>query len=244
MKTAAVAPKALALAASVAVQSAIVVDIELDTLSVVVVKDGLPEVVRDMRSSTDLNDDQWGRALSAHIERSVEFHDMLNPQTTIGPETPVFVTGRNMDTRKVKSALIDRRYNVVDMPDLLGAPDGFPMVEMAANVGMAVLRGRKPWQRSSAPGVERPRLQFVPPAYEPRALPLKPIAASAAAAVFAVGLAAGYGQVSEVRNQVDEAQTQLATLDRRIDLRPVAMQDVASGMRHPANARAERHAPG
>jgi Tfp pilus assembly PilM family ATPase len=218
MKTAAVAPKALALAASVAVESAIVVDIELDTLSVVVVKDGLPEVVRDMRSSADLNEDQWGRALSAHIERSVEFHDMLNPQETIGPETPVFVTGRSADARRATLALKARRYNVVDIPDVLDAPHGFPMDEMAANVGMAVMRGRKPWQRSSAPVVDRPHLRFVPPAYEPRALPLKPIAATAAAAVFAAGLVSGYGQVSDVRGQADGVRAELTTLDRRIDL--------------------------
>jgi hypothetical protein len=219
MKVSTVAPKPLALAAAVAEESAIVVDIQLSTVSVVIVKDGLPEVVRDMRSSEGLDALQWGRALSAHIEKSVEFHDVLNPQAPMGAETPAYVSGRDADAERVRAALEERRYRVVSMPDLLGAPHGFPMGEMAANVGMAVLRGGKPWQRSSASEIDRPALKFVPPAYEPRTLPIKPIAATAAAAVFSVGLAAGYGQVSELRGQGEDARAELVTLERRLDLK-------------------------
>lgn len=219
MKMASVSPKALALAASVVEETAIVVDIEDELISVIIVKDGMPEVVRDMHSAADITVDQWGRALSAHIERSVEFHDMLNPGATIGPETPVFLTGRAADAQRAKSALVERRYNVASLPDILGAPEGFSMTEMAANVGMAVLRGKKPWQRSSTPGIDRPTLQFVPSAFEPRSLPIKPLAAGAAAAVFAAGLVAGYGQVSIVQQQRDDASVELAGLERQLDLK-------------------------
>jgi hypothetical protein len=226
MRTVSVSPKSLSLAASVAEESAIIVDIERELISVIIIKQGLPEVVRDMHSTGDVNVDQWGKALSAHIERSVEFHDMLNPRETIGPETPVFLTGRGADTQRARTALIERRYNVVSIPDVLDAPEGFPASEMAANVGVAVLRGKKPWQRSSVPSVDRPSLQFVPAAYEPRALPVKPLAASAAAAVFAVGLAAGYEQVSEVQQQRDEARVELVNLERQLDLRSNQMRQL------------------
>ncbi|MCH8235068.1 MAG: hypothetical protein IIC29_02970 [Chloroflexi bacterium] len=218
MTTVAVSPKALALAAAVAQESAMIVDIEPGTVSVVMVRDGLPEVVRDMRPADDLSDDQWSRALMAHIERTVEFHDMLNPQATVGPETPVFVTGREADANRVTTVLQQRRYNLAPLPAALNAPDGFPIGEMAANAGMAVLRGRKFWQKTLIPAVERPRLRFVPPAYEPRTLPIKPIAAGAAAAVLAVGIAAGYGQVSDIRGRSDDALATLSVLERRLDV--------------------------
>ena len=89
---------------------------------------------------------------------------------------------------------------------------------MAANAGMAVLRGRKFWQKTLIPAVERPRLRFVPPAYEPRTLPIKPIAAGAAAAGLAVGIAAGYGQVSDIRGRSDDALATLSVLERRLDV--------------------------
>ena len=219
MMPVAVAPKALALAAAVHEKMAMIVDVELDSVSAIVVRDGLPEVVRDMHFSEKLDDEQWGRALSAHVERAVEFHDILNPQATILAETPVFVTGRGPDVERVTAALVKRRYNVVQLPAGVDAPGDFPFDEMAANVGMAVLRGRKLWQRRKAQDVERPDLRFLPAAYEPRTLPVKPIAAGAAAAVFALGLAVGYGEVSDVRSRTGDAHAQLASLERRIDQR-------------------------
>ena len=106
MMPVAVAPKALALAAAVHEKMAMIVDVELDSVSAIVVRDGLPEVVRDMHFSEKLDDEQWGRALSAHVERAVEFHDILNPQATILAETPVFVTGRGPDVERGTAALV------------------------------------------------------------------------------------------------------------------------------------------
>ena len=96
---------------------------ELDAVSAIVVKDGLPEVVRDMRSAEELTDEQWGRALAAHVERSVEFHDILNPHATVQPDTPVFITGRGPDVERVTTALRERRYYVVRLQSALDAPD-------------------------------------------------------------------------------------------------------------------------
>ena len=86
-------PKALALAAAVNEPQALILDLEPDIVSVIVVRDGLPEVVRDLAIEPGLPVRETLEAIHSQIALSVQYYDSLNPASPLDADTPLFVTG-------------------------------------------------------------------------------------------------------------------------------------------------------
>lgn len=218
------APKALALAATANERSAVILDVEPDSVSVVVVRDGMPEVVRDLRLDEGLSSAAWAEAVGSHIGRCAGYHDSLYPESPLEPTAPLFVSGIPVDPGQVDAAVAGTPYSRRDLPRIVHAPQEFPYEEFAANVGVAVAAGKRPWQRSTAPVVDRPRLHFLPDAYQPRALPVKPVLVGAAAASLILGLGTAWDMVGSQRDDLDATRRTLAVVDGRLDQRALELR--------------------
>lgn len=224
-----VKPKALALAAAVNVRQALILDLEPEALSVIVVQGGLPEVVRDLALEPDLPRRQACEVIRSQISLSVGYYDSLNPQTPLGPETPLFVTGAGgADAALVDAALEGVPYPLRRLPRLLAASEEFPYEEYAACVGLAVSAKKRPWQRRRTRVLERPTLRFLPPAFRPRPWPVRTVLAGLAVAGLILGLGVVFDVVGEKRDVLHGRQAVARALDSRIQRRVFQMRQAGT----------------
>ena len=222
-----VQPGALALAAAVNEPTAIIVDIEPQTASVVVVTDGLPEIVRDIVLDSDLPAERAASAIRDELERSVGYHDSLYPDDPLPDETPLFVTGHGEAASRIEADLDGVVFDRWELPHTLRAPAGFPAARFAAGVGLACMARGKPWWPRAAHRVDRPRLRFLPPAYRPRQMPVKLVLAAAAAAALILGLGALYAAVTDRMAAVHEQDHVVGVLEKRVQARAVELRNAA-----------------
>lgn len=216
-------------------QSAVIVDIEPETVSVVIVRDGLPEVTRELKVSEGLSPEQWAEAVVAHIAKCVGFHNSLNPEGHLPEDVPVFVTGIPVNGAQLAEVLIRFRYEIKEPPALLQAPRGFPWGEFAANVGLATAAGRLPWQGSPASIMRREPLDFLPVEYRPKANPARFALAGVAAAALIVGLGMGVQLVGDQRDEIANGRRELSAYERRLDAQSL---DLRAAVRLEATATA------
>ena len=220
-------PRALALAAAVDEPTAIVVDIELQGASVVVVTDRTPEVVRDIVIDPSLPADRSATAILDELERSVGYHNSLYPDDPLPEETPLYVTGQSEAVSRTVAALDGLAFERWELPHGLRAPAGFPTARFAAGVGIAYMARGKPWWRSAGRHAERPRLRFLPPAYRPRQMPVRLVLAGAAAAALILGLGALYTAVNDRMAAAHEQRYVADVLDKRVRARAAELRDAA-----------------
>ncbi|NQU97731.1 MAG: hypothetical protein HQ548_08810 [Chloroflexi bacterium] len=220
-------PRALALAAAVDEPTAIVVDIELQGASVVVVTDRTPEVVRDVVIDPNLPADRSATAILDELERSVGYHNSLYPDDPLPEETPLYVTGQAEAMSRAVASLDGLAFEQWELPHGLRAPAGFPTARFAAGVGIACLVRGKPWWRSAARHAARPRLRFLPPAYRPRQMPVGLVLAGAAAAALILGLGALYTTVNDRMAAAHEQRYVADVLDKRVRARAAELRVAA-----------------
>ena len=225
-------PKTLALAAAVNEPRAIIVDVERRDGSVVIVEDGLPEVVRDIGLDPGLPADQVAEAIRDEVERSVGYHDSLCPDDPLTEDTPLFVTGERADSSVIKVAVGALSYERRDLPLTLRAPEGFSPAEFAASIGTALIGRRWLWQPGGMRLVDRPRFRFLPTEFRPREMPVKLVLAGATAAALILGLGTLYASLDDRMDQAGEEQHTAEVFETRVSSR-------ARELRNAAQTRAE-----
>jgi len=220
-------PKALTLAAAVSEPVAIIVDIEPQGASVVVVTDGLPEIVRDIAFDSDLPAGRAAAAIRDELERSVGYHDSLYPDAPLPDETPLFITGEGGAEARIEADLAGLAFDPWELPATLRAPAAFPTARFAAGVGLACMARGRPWWSRRARHVQRPRLRFLPPAYRPRQMPVRLVLAGAAAAALILGLGALFAAVTDRTAAVQEQRYVTTMLEKRVQERAVQLRNAA-----------------
>ena len=86
-------PKILALSAAVNSRSAVVLDVESNTLITSVITNGLPKVIREVGIVRNMMYSQSVNLIATQISCAVSFYDSLFPEEPLGLNLTVFVTG-------------------------------------------------------------------------------------------------------------------------------------------------------
>ena len=226
-KLAGVQPKVIALAAAANERSGVILDVEANSVTAIVLRDGLPEVVREVGVDSRLGREQWVQTISTQISRTVAFHDSMYPDSPLSPDAPLFVTGTNAsDAGTAESGVSAVTFPRKQLPRTLRAPEEFPYERFAANVGLALVTGNRWWERSRVTLVERARLDFRPPEYKPRPFPVRATLTAAAVAVLAVGFGAFTSATVAQMSSVDTARETLTGLERQVALREAEIQRI------------------
>jgi hypothetical protein len=222
-KFSAVQPKAIALAAAANERSGVILDIESNSITVVVLRDGLPEVVREVGIDERMTRAQWVQSVTTQVSRTVAFHDSMYPDSPLPADSPLFLTGATESiaggSDEAAAAIPYRRKS---LQPTLRAPDDFPFARYAANVGLALVTGKHWWQRTRVAIIDRPALDFRPSEFRPRPFPVQATLTISAIAILLAGVGGAFQLGTSERSNVTSARDELASLRRQANQRDLS----------------------
>lgn len=210
--------KTLALSAAANELSAIIVDVEYDTFSVIVLKNGLPEVVRESSFDPNVRLGLLAITIETEVKNAVEFAESFKDATPIEADTPVFVTGTGSAHEKFVTMLSSElSFKVAPMQHTLRAPADFSFEQFAANVGLALVAGKRFWQLTPTSMVNQPNFDLRPAQYRPRQVPVRTLAKGGIAVAAAAGLFLGYQVTNSRLDDLDSTRAEIASMETYAD---------------------------
>ena len=223
-----VQPKAIALAAAANERSGVILDIEANSITVVVLRDGLPEVVREVGIDQKMTSAQWIQSVTTQVSRTVAFHDSMYPDTPLPEDSVLFLTGSSESiVGSAEMAASSIPYRRKSLPPTLRAPDDFPFARYAANVGLALVTGKHWWQRTRVSIIDRPMLDFRPTEFKPRPFPVQATLTASMVGVLLLTLGGIFQMTAAQESSVASAKEELFSLQRNVGLKELRVRRAA-----------------
>ncbi len=137
--------KALALARAVNKEQALILNIEPSSFDIIIVVNGIPEVIRTLAWQPDsLTKEERVEYLAMNLELTVDFYNSHHADTPLDPATPFLITGQmSADPDLVEKLPARVGYPVEALAPPLECPKHMPVSQYAVNIGLA-LKGRTP----------------------------------------------------------------------------------------------------
>ena len=132
--------KAMALIRTVNKEQALILNIEPSSFDVIMVVEGIPEIMRTIAwRQDDLTVEDAVEYLAGILEVTVDFYNSNHLETPLDQATPLFITGPmslNLDlVEKLKARLV---YPVEPLAPPLEYPAYLPISQYAVNIGLAL----------------------------------------------------------------------------------------------------------
>ncbi len=130
----------LALARAASRRDAIVVNLEPDCFDIVFIAEGLPAVIHAIspRSEGATLEDNVKR-LADELTKTAAFYQSRHPESALGPETPLLLTGDQAMVTPASGLLQSEiEYPVEALTPPVDFPPGLPVASYAANIGLAL----------------------------------------------------------------------------------------------------------
>ena len=213
-------PRAMALAAAANEEEAIILDLEPSNFSVTILRDGLPEVARDIWIEPDFTMDQLAKLAAEQVKTTVGYFDSINPDAKLLSNVPIIVVGTLSNDQTLVDGTLNRLpYPAAALPELHTAPEEFKPNEYAPNVGLGILAGRKPWQSGRSSQILKAAREFTPAEMPKRPRPARAIAAALAAITLILAAGLGLQEVQNVRAETQERFEFAKRLEQLVDER-------------------------
>ena len=137
--------KTLALARAVNRQQALVLNIDSASFDIVVVADGVGEVLRTTSWQPEvLPTEEKAEQLISALELTVSFYNSHHPGSPLDPATPLFITGQGSDDRDLLEYLKNElEYPFEPLSPPLEYPAHLPVSQYAVNIGLALKAAAK-----------------------------------------------------------------------------------------------------
>ena len=132
--------KPLALARAVNDPNCIVVNLEDQSLGVVLVANGAPEIMRSVPQTTeDASPADRVEKLSQELNRTIQFYEEAHRGSPLPPETKIYATGLLLESEEIRQLLARRTSYPVELPrPPMQLPEDFPVAAFSANLGLAM----------------------------------------------------------------------------------------------------------
>ncbi|MFC1992310.1 pilus assembly protein PilM [Chloroflexota bacterium] len=177
--------RAMALARAVDKEQAIILNIESSNFDIVIVANGMPEIMRTIAwEQGELVVEDRAEHLATNVDLTVSFYNSLNHDVSIGSATPIFVTGQISGDLSLMEKLRARlEYPFESLSPVFEYPAHLPISQYAVNIGLA-MKGR-PYSGNLEQGDHLPvDINFLPEVY----LPWKPSVRQMYSALGVVGV--------------------------------------------------------
>lgn len=160
--------KAMALTRAVNREQALILNIQPSSFDVVVVANGVPEVMRTSAWQQDeLTVEEKAEYLSIALELTVGFYNSRHPGLPLEPTTPLFVTGQMSGDLALMENLQARvEYPFEPFAPSLVYPEHLPVSQYAVNIGLA-LKGTAFAKSLGQSGYSLPDINLLPEIYRP-----------------------------------------------------------------------------
>ena len=160
--------KAMALARAVDREQAIILNIELTSFDIVMVVDGVAEVMRTTAwHPGDLSTEDRAEHLTIALELTAGFYNSHHVGFPLDPATPLFITGQMSANLALTEELQARvGYPVEPLTPPLEYPEHCPVSQYAVNIGLA-LKGTAASKNVRQEGQGLPDFNLLPDIYKP-----------------------------------------------------------------------------
>ncbi len=158
--------KGMALLRAVNREQALILNIEPTSLDVIMVVNGIPEIMRTTAwQPADLGVEDKAEQLAVALELTVGFYNSHHLSFPFNPTAPLFITGQMSGDLALTEKLQARvRYPVESLAPPLEYPAHLPVAQYAVNIGLA-LKGATPAKTEG--GYLPPDINLLPGAYQP-----------------------------------------------------------------------------
>ena len=211
--------RAMALARAVNRERALILNIEPASFDVIVVVNGIPEIMRPIAWQPDeLAVEDKVDNLAATLELTVDFYNSRHPDTPLDPATPLFITGQmSVDLPLMENLQARLRYPVEPLAPPLECPADLPVSQYAVNIGLA-LKGTAPSESLGQSGYSPLDMNLLPEAYWPWRPSAKHVYVSCLM-IAAIGLLFPIFQVTtEATSRTAALETTFAVLNTKLEL--------------------------
>jgi len=160
--------KTMALARAVNKEQALILNIELSSFDIVIVVNGIPEVMRTIAwQQEDLTLEDRVEQLAVSLELTVGFYNSNHLDAPLDPATPFFITGQMSGNLALVEKLQARvGYLIEPLAPSLECPAHLPVSQYAVNIGLA-LKGTVPSENVGQGGYLPPDINLLPQIYKP-----------------------------------------------------------------------------
>ena len=160
--------KAIALARAVNKKQALILNIEPSSFDIIIVVNGIPEVMRTLAWQQDgFTEEDRVEHLAMNLELTVGFYNSRHPDAPLDPATPFFITGQmSRDLDLVEKLPARMGYPLESLAPPLECPKHMPVSQYAVNIGLA-LKGTVPSKSLEQDGYLPPDINLLPEAYKP-----------------------------------------------------------------------------
>ncbi len=199
----------LALARVADERDAIIINAELQSFDIVVMIDGIPELLRSLPFTADATSpDEKVAEVKEELDRTIAFYNSSHKGAEITTNAAAFVSGQ---LGEMLGHTLEHR--VKPLPQLLSYADGLNTGEYAANIGLALRQARPDINRTQV------NLNVTPEAYLPRPFPIVQLI-SWAFVLLAVSVLVLFGAftLQSYRTTLD-LQIQVSNAQRQVQLR-------------------------
>jgi len=198
----------LALARAVNRATAIIADVRLSEADVVIMVEGVPELIRSLPLPTEAVPlPEKLSIVREELERTIKFYNSNNPEKPLDSDVPIYVSSQLGEEPEFDQSFLDGlEHPVLSLTSPLQCPEGLAVTRYMVNIGLAL---KHPALRKSA-GLLVVNLDVQSEAYQPKPLPLAKILITLSI-IVAIGLLIPV--VTYVRNVSADTASIRAELD-------------------------------
>ncbi len=211
--------KAIALARAVNKEQALILNIEPSSFDIIIVVNGIPEVMRTMAWQTDgFTGEDRVEHLAMNLELTVGFYNSRHPDTPLDPATPFFITGqmsRDLDLMEKLPARVG--YPLESLAPPLECPKHMPVSQYAVNIGLA-LKGTAPSKSLEQDGYLPPDINLLPETYKPWRPSARQVYLAGAVIAAIALLFPLYQMTSGTMDKTADLQAEYTSLNNRLQL--------------------------
>jgi len=214
--------KTMALARAVNKGQALILNIEPSSFDIVIVVNGIPEVMRTMSwQQSDLTVEEKTEYLATNLDMTVSFFNEHHADAPLDPAIPFLITGQMSGDLDLIEGLRSRvGYPLESFIPSIDCPLHLPVSQYAANIGLA-LKGRSSSKKLEEDGYVLPDINLLPETYKPWRPSAKQIYFAGAVIVAIVLLFPLYQLTSGAMSKTADLQRTYNMLNSRLQLRVV-----------------------
>lgn len=134
--------KPLALVRAVNQPDAIIVNMEQQSMGVIIVRKGIPLIMRSVPQPGDQVDHAVRmERLSQELSRTIQFYGESHPEDPLDPSIVIYATGEMLGSEQSRETLARRaQYAVEAAQPPMSLPEDVPVATYCANLGLALKR--------------------------------------------------------------------------------------------------------
>ncbi len=208
--------KPLALVRAVGKDRVVILDMERDSIDLILVSQGVPLIVRSMTDSTDVPHEELARRLAAYVSETLTYYgNNQNGDNHDVQNSPVVLTGELASNQDLVEAIRSASYvQVEQFQSPLDAPLDFPATYYAAALGLALKSGKSSKDKSGHQAID---FNVCPEEYTKPAVSTKAATTAVAMLVGAALLFPAWQVHSSSQVDVSEKTAMLAPIQRDLD---------------------------